>query len=94
MAVFRYRGLVAATGKNVSGFRDADNAKVLRAALKREGVMLTSAEEDRRGKGGASQSSSSAESWLPSLSPSEPSSSPLPRGSPRAVCTSRDRTGL
>ncbi len=57
MAVFRYRGLVAATGKNVSGFRDADNAKVLRAALKREGVMLTSAEEDRRGKGGASQSS-------------------------------------
>ena len=41
MAVFEYRGLVAATGKQVHGVRDADNAKVLRAMLKREGVLLT-----------------------------------------------------
>ncbi len=46
MAVFEYRGLVAATGKQVSGVRDADNAKVLRAVLKREGVLITQAHEE------------------------------------------------
>jgi general secretion pathway protein F len=48
MAVFEYRGLVAASGKQVHGVRDADNAKVLRAVLKREGVLLTSATEDTK----------------------------------------------
>jgi general secretion pathway protein F len=48
VAVYEYRGLVAATGKQVQGVRDADNAKVLRAALKREGVLLTSAQEDKK----------------------------------------------
>ncbi len=48
MAVFEYRGLVAASGKQVHGVRDADNAKVLRATLKREGVLLTSAQEEAR----------------------------------------------
>ena len=56
MAVFEYRGLVVATGKQVHGFRDADNPKVLRSALKREGVMLTSADLDKRGQGGKSRS--------------------------------------
>jgi general secretion pathway protein F len=46
MAVFEYRGLVTATGKQVSGVRDADNAKVLRALLKREGVLITAAHEE------------------------------------------------
>ena len=36
MAVFEYRGLVAASGKQVHGVRDADNAKVLRAVLRDE----------------------------------------------------------
>src|SRR5450631_1788412 len=48
MAVFEYRGLVAATGKQVHGVRDADNAKVLRATLKREGVLLTNAQEEAK----------------------------------------------
>ncbi len=48
MAVYEYRGLVASTGKQVHGVRDADNAKVLRASLKREGVLLTSAQEDKK----------------------------------------------
>lgn len=48
MAVFEYTGLVAATGKQVKGVRDADNAKVLRAALKREGVLLTGAHETEK----------------------------------------------
>ncbi len=55
MAVFEYRGIVATSGKQVHGVRDADNPKTLRAALKREGVLLTSAHEEvkaRRNKGG------------------------------------------
>ena len=50
MAVFEYRGILATSGKNVHGIRDADNAKVLRAVLKREGILLTSAEEDAKAK--------------------------------------------
>lgn len=50
MAVFVYRGLQVASGKQVSGVRDADNAKVLRAQLKREGVLLTEATEEKGGK--------------------------------------------
>lgn len=53
MAVFEYRGIVAGTGKNVHGVRDADNAKSLRAALKREGVLLTSAHEEVKARAGA-----------------------------------------
>ncbi|MGH7440580.1 MAG: type II secretion system F family protein, partial [Polyangiaceae bacterium] len=59
MAVFEYRGIVAASGKQVHGVRDADNPKVLRAVLKREGVLLTSAQEEvkaRGRKGGSSDS--------------------------------------
>jgi general secretion pathway protein F len=48
MAVFEYRGLLVASGKQVSGVRDADNAKALRASLKREGILLTSAQEDTK----------------------------------------------
>jgi general secretion pathway protein F len=50
MAVFVYRGLAIASGKQVSGVRDADNAKALRAALKREGILLTEATEEKAGK--------------------------------------------
>jgi general secretion pathway protein F len=48
MAVFEYRGLVAASGKQVHGVRDADNAKVLRMLLRREGVLLTAAQEETK----------------------------------------------
>jgi general secretion pathway protein F len=50
MAVFVYTGLAVATGKKVTGVRDADNPKILRAQLKREGVLLTQASEEKRGK--------------------------------------------
>lgn len=53
MAVYVYRGLLVANGKQVSGVRDADNAKVLRSALKREGILLTAAEEETGKKGGS-----------------------------------------
>jgi general secretion pathway protein F len=56
MAVFEYTGLAAATGKQVKGVRDADNAKALRMMLKREGILLTSATDDtkrdKKGRGG------------------------------------------
>lgn len=54
MAVFEYKGLAAKTGKQVRGHRDADNVKVLRSLLKREGILLTEAHEERSGakKGG------------------------------------------
>ncbi|HVJ90516.1 MAG TPA: type II secretion system F family protein [Labilithrix sp.] len=50
MAVFVYSGLAVATGKKVSGVRDADNPKMLRALLKREGILLTEASEEKRDK--------------------------------------------
>ena len=46
MAVYEYTGVFASSGKATKGVRDADNEKVLRAALRREGVMLTGAHED------------------------------------------------
>ncbi|MGH7293451.1 MAG: type II secretion system F family protein [Polyangiaceae bacterium] len=53
MAVFEYRGLLSASGKQVHGVRDADNAKSLRAVLKREGILLTSAQEEQKARSGA-----------------------------------------
>ena len=55
MAVFEYRGILVGTGKQVNGVRDADNAKVLRAALRKDGILLTVATEEqgRRGEGQA-----------------------------------------
>ncbi len=46
MAVFQYKGLTVA-GKAVAGLREADNAKVLRAVLKAEGIFLTEVAEGR-----------------------------------------------
>ena len=53
MAVFEYRGLLAASGKTVHDVRDADNPKALRAQLKREGILLTEATEVNRAKNAA-----------------------------------------
>ncbi len=50
MAVFDFRGITIATGKSVRGVRDAENAKALRALLRRDGVLLTLATEEAAGK--------------------------------------------
>jgi len=47
VAVFEYRGILVGTGKPVKGVRDADNAKVLRIALRKDGVLLTVATEGK-----------------------------------------------
>jgi len=46
MAVFEFRGVVASSGKAIKGVRDAENAKMLRAALRRDGILLTLATEE------------------------------------------------
>jgi general secretion pathway protein F len=46
MAVFEYKGIEAATGKAVKGYRDADNPKALRALLRKDGILLTLAQQE------------------------------------------------
>jgi len=48
VAVYEYRG-INSKGKAVRGMRDVDSAKALKTALKREGVYLTEAFEERGG---------------------------------------------
>ena len=47
MSVFEYRGIVVGTGKPIKGVRDAENPKALRAALRKDGVLLTVATEGK-----------------------------------------------
>jgi general secretion pathway protein F len=47
VAVFEYRGILVGTGKQVKGVRDAENAKALRGALRKDGVLLTVATEGK-----------------------------------------------
>ncbi|MBM4361494.1 MAG: type II secretion system inner membrane protein GspF [Deltaproteobacteria bacterium] len=55
MAVFEYRGVHVQSGKSVKGFRDAENAKVLRGLLRKDGILLSHAEEDARGSASATR---------------------------------------
>ncbi|MDQ2646218.1 MAG: type II secretion system inner membrane protein GspF [Myxococcota bacterium] len=50
MAVFEYRGIQIATGKAIKGYRDAENARALRQLLRRDGVLLTAANEENEQK--------------------------------------------
>jgi general secretion pathway protein F len=50
MAVFEYRGILIGTGKPVKGVRDAENAKSLRGVLRKDGILLTVATEEKAAK--------------------------------------------
>ena len=50
MAVFEYRGILIGTGKPVKGVRDAENAKALRGVLRKDGILLTVATEEKAAK--------------------------------------------
>jgi general secretion pathway protein F len=50
MAVFEFRGIHIDTGKPAKGYRDADNPKALRALLRKEGILLSSASEESERK--------------------------------------------
>jgi len=56
MAVFEYSGILAANGKSVKGVRDADSVKALRGVLRKDGILLTTATEEKaaRAKQGGS----------------------------------------
>jgi general secretion pathway protein F len=45
MAVFQWQG-IDKTGRNQKGVRDADNARVLRILLRKDGILATAIEED------------------------------------------------
>ena len=45
MAVFQWQG-IDAKGKDVKGIRDADNPRLLRVVLRREGILATNIEEE------------------------------------------------
>ncbi len=46
MAVYEYQGIQIQSGKAVKGYRDADNARSLRALLRKDGILLTLANEE------------------------------------------------
>lgn len=46
MAVFEYKGIQVSSGKPVKGYRDAENPRALRLVLRKDGILLTSAQED------------------------------------------------
>jgi general secretion pathway protein F len=50
VAVFEYRGILIGTGRATKGVRDAENAKALRALLRRDGILLTNATEEHAAK--------------------------------------------
>jgi type II secretion system protein F len=50
MAVYEYRGILVGTGKTVHGLRDSENVKTLRAQLRKDGVLLTTATEEQAAK--------------------------------------------
>src|SRR5215207_8401602 len=50
MAVFEYRGILIGSGKPVKGVRDAENAKSLRGVLRKDGILLTVATEEKAAK--------------------------------------------
>lgn len=49
MAVFQWQG-IDGKGKTVKGVRDADNARVVRVLLRKEGIFATSIEEDSKAR--------------------------------------------
>jgi general secretion pathway protein F len=65
MAVFEFKGLDAA-GKTVSGLKEADSPKSLRAVLRRDGIFLTDVVGEAEGsiKGGAKTGKPSAQGAL------------------------------
>jgi general secretion pathway protein F len=50
MAVYEWRGIAGASGKEVKGLRDAENVRALRALLRKDGVILTQALEEAAAK--------------------------------------------
>ena len=63
MAMYAYKGL-AQSGKTVSGTREADSPKTLRQILRKDGVLVTSFELSKGGKGAAAAAKAKGGSGL------------------------------
>ena len=50
MAVYEFKGIQVSDGKPVKGIRDAESPRVLRAVLRRDGILLTEATEESERK--------------------------------------------
>lgn len=50
MAVYEWRGISSASGKETKGIQDAENVRALRALLRKNGVILTQALEEAEAK--------------------------------------------
>lgn len=50
MAVYEYKGIQVSSGKAVKGYRDAENPRALRGLLRKEGILLTLANEESEQK--------------------------------------------
>ncbi len=50
MPLYEYQGIRRSDGRNVKGSRDAESEKVARAALKREGILITAIEQKGQGR--------------------------------------------
>ncbi len=48
MAVWAYRGILVRSGSAMKGVRDAESPKALRALLRRDGILLTEATEEKK----------------------------------------------
>jgi general secretion pathway protein F len=48
--LYEYQGIRRSDGRNVKGSRDAESEKVARAALKREGILITAIEQKGQGR--------------------------------------------
>lgn len=66
MPVFAYKGITAA-GKNVTGMRDAESDRAVKAALRREGIYPTSVKLTGRDRSSAGRAASSQGGTLQSL---------------------------
>ncbi len=64
VAVYEYAGIAIASGKSVKGLRDADNVRTLRAQLRKDGVLLTTAAEERAAQKAKPKGSLDLREWL------------------------------
>lgn len=55
MPIYEYKGVRKSDGKSVKGVLDAEGERSLRAALKRDGVLITSLREKGKGRAGSTE---------------------------------------
>ena len=88
MAVYEWRGITTA-GKEVKGTRDADNPRVLRTTLRKDGILVTEVLEESEARVKKATSAATSVASPRSTSRWPPGSSPP---CSRAACRSWSRS--